>query len=145
MRPMTISMRSGPHGIGPHLCHKKVRREKIVLKLQILKKYLKKLVKYSKNYHMFLNFTAQSTNLTLCAKSEAVVNLAFFNFMFSKNGSFSGWQVKISKSYIKKIHNLKLFTLYIIIIIEVFEFVKGACKIEFFKNPLDFSIILPLF
>ena len=39
MRPMTMSMKSAPHGNGPHLCHEKVRRPKIIgLKSQILRK-----------------------------------------------------------------------------------------------------------
>ena len=39
-----MSMRSVPHDIGPHSWHEKVRRLKIVLKLQILKKiYINKI------------------------------------------------------------------------------------------------------
>ena len=92
------------------------------------------MLKYSKNYHINLNFTAQSTNLThlenFCSKRESMPpkqlkNLAFFDFLFSENGSFSGLKVKK--------------------IIKVFVVIKVVCKIKFFKNPRDLPIILPLF
>ena len=72
-----MSMKNVPHGIGPQLCHEKVRRPKVVLKLQILKKYIKQMLKNSKNYLSYLlNFMAHSTNLTqleyFCSKRESM-------------------------------------------------------------------------
>ena len=65
--------------------------------------------------------------------AKQLKNLAFFYFLFSENGAFSGLKVKISKNCMKYILTFKLFALYIIIVIEIM--VKRVCTrtIEFFK------------